>query len=172
MVPWYNGTSPQIKDLGLPPALVLDPTSVSSYVSVLDSHFSLVLINEHYDESIVLLAQELCLPLWDVTYFNQKHRSTSARVFMSETKKGLAYVPRYFCKTPLSADDRERVQRHFSADYQLYEHFQSVHEASVARFGRARMDRFVAQLHELQEYATERCGIATNEKAETGTLYC
>ena len=74
------GLNGQIKELGLDPSLVTDEAAVDSYISRLDEHFDLVLVQERFRESVVLLAELLCLPLQNVTSVSQKVRTDDERV--------------------------------------------------------------------------------------------
>ena len=74
------GLNGQIKELGLAPTLVSDLDAVRRFISELDAHFDLVLVNERFRESLVLMSDVLCLPLENVTSVSQKVRLQESRV--------------------------------------------------------------------------------------------
>ena len=61
----YLGRNQQLWDLGLMYTLHFD--LVKKKVQDVDKNFHLVLIAEHFDESLVLLSHELCWPLTNMT---------------------------------------------------------------------------------------------------------
>uniref|UniRef100_S4RRM2 Galactose-3-O-sulfotransferase 1b n=1 Tax=Petromyzon marinus TaxID=7757 RepID=S4RRM2_PETMA len=89
--------------------------------------FSLVMISEHFDESLVLLKELLCLDEEDITYFRLNARSTSM-------------APR------MDPDTYRRARRWNHLDSLLYEHFNRSLWREVARFGEGRMRAAVASL--------------------------
>ncbi len=50
---------------------------------MLEDHFSLVMITERMEESLVLLAHELCLPLYRMAAFKKNARRQGAKVVTS-----------------------------------------------------------------------------------------
>ncbi len=52
---------------------------------MLEEEFSLVMLVERMDEALVLLAHELCLPLYRVAAFKKKARREGSKVGMTET---------------------------------------------------------------------------------------
>ena len=61
----YLGRNQQLWDLGLTDTLPFD--MVEAKVQELDKNFNLVMIAEHFEESLVLLSHELCWPLANMT---------------------------------------------------------------------------------------------------------
>ena len=61
----YLGRNQQLWDLGLTDTL--QPDLVEAKVQELDKNFHLVMIAEHFEESLVLLSHQLCWPLTNMT---------------------------------------------------------------------------------------------------------
>ena len=57
------GFNQQIRDFGLRMSLIGDKDIVAERIQFINKRFKLVMINERLDESLVLLAHHLCLPL-------------------------------------------------------------------------------------------------------------
>lgn len=62
-------------DLGFPPRLYENIDEINLQIQKIEKDFSLVLIMEYFDESLVLLKREFCWDLDDILYvkFNQRH---------------------------------------------------------------------------------------------------
>ena len=73
----------QIFDLGLQKGH-LDPGTVKEHLNTLAEDFDLVLVTEKMDESLVLLAKELCLPLQYVSYTWKNKRREDFQVRISD----------------------------------------------------------------------------------------
>ena len=85
----YKGWNGQLYDLGLPHYQMTNRTAVLRKISDLDGELDFVLIMERFEESLVLLADELCIPLHELTYI-----SKLVRVSQSKVREGLNF-PRY-----------------------------------------------------------------------------
>ena len=85
----YKGWNGQLYDLGLPHYQMTNRTAVLRKISELDGELDFVLIMERFEESLVLLADELCIPLHELTFI-----SKLVRVSQSKVREGLNF-PRY-----------------------------------------------------------------------------
>ncbi|EDO33410.1 predicted protein, partial [Nematostella vectensis] len=115
-------------DLGLSPRHYDNRTKVLETILKLDREFSLVLIMEYYDESLVLLKRELCWDLEDIVYakFNQR-----------ATRK----------KSKLSRKLRKTIKKWNSADVMLYNFFNKTFWEKIKRHG----DDFYKDLKEFRQ---------------------
>lgn len=118
----------------------LDPHSPRVQQSILEveARFHLVLLQEYFDESLVLLKELLCWPLEDVLYFKLNARRAPAR-------------PR------LSGELYRRATAWNALDARLYRHFNASFWRKVDAFGRARMAREVAALRRANERMRRIC---------------
>ncbi|XP_071959897.1 galactosylceramide sulfotransferase-like [Antedon mediterranea] len=107
------GYNNQIFDLGLSRKSFRNDTIINKTIARLDQDMDLVLINEFYDESLVLLSKLLCWSLEDVLYLPKNMRPTSKKNAMSE-------------------EIREKARKRNHADTLLYNHFlKRLHERIV-----------------------------------------
>ena len=83
----------------------LDKTLVRKWIDKIDREFDLILIIEHFDFSLALLALELCWPLEDLAYLRTNE---GKKVNLSKE----AYT-------------KELIKVFNYPDYMLYEHFNS-----------------------------------------------
>merc|ERR1719483_1859814 len=120
---------------------------VSQKISELDKQFDFVLLAEHFDESLVLLAKKLCWDLRDVTYLKQNARKADKVSNITETA-------------------REQLKTWLRADFQLYEHYKAKFELEVEKYGREDLARDVATLRELNDDLIKDCvkEVADNSK--------
>ncbi|KAM4747025.1 galactose-3-O-sulfotransferase 4 [Rhinophrynus dorsalis] len=98
--------------------------------------FKLVLLAEHFDESMILLKEELCWNLDDVVTFKLNTRGASRQLEKEETKKLRAWN---------------------SLDWYLYVYFNRTFWEKVESFGRVRMDKEVRRLRERRQQLAELC---------------
>ncbi|XP_006972996.1 galactosylceramide sulfotransferase isoform X2 [Peromyscus maniculatus bairdii] len=118
----------------------LDPGSprVQEHILEVERRFHLVLLQEYFDESLVLLRELLCWDLEDVLYFKLNARRDSP-------------VPR------LSGELYRRATAWNLLDARLYHHFNASFWRKVEAFGRERMVREVAELRQANERMRRIC---------------
>ena len=92
-------------DLGMPPRFYEDKKAIKREIEKIDGDFSLVLLMEYFDESLVLLKREFCWDLDDILYvkFNQRQDR-------NETNR-------------LSEQLMKKIRAWNAADVLLYEYF-------------------------------------------------
>ncbi|XP_031804773.1 galactosylceramide sulfotransferase isoform X2 [Sarcophilus harrisii] len=118
----------------------LDPRSpqVAEHIREVEQRFHLVMLQEYFDESLVLLKELLCWELEDIVYFKLNARRASA-------------VPR------LSGELYRRATAWNQLDALLYRHFNASFWRKVEAFGRERMAREVASLRRENERMRSIC---------------
>ena len=123
-----------------------DPKAIQTKIDKLDKQFDLVLIAEHFDESMILLKDGLCWDRPDMMYVTLNEKSKSAKSVISE-------------------EARDVLRNWLNADYMLYNHFSEKFRKKVDNFGRERMLDEIRILSELREFEHKRCDIrrADNE---------
>ncbi|XP_015195810.1 galactose-3-O-sulfotransferase 2-like [Lepisosteus oculatus] len=104
--------------------------------------FQLVLLAEHFDQSMVLLQHALCWPLDAVVSFRLNARQQRA---------GSSAQP------VLSEEQRQKLREWNALDWHLYRAFNQTFWAQVERFGRERMDREVGALRSRREELAQLC---------------
>ena len=97
---------------------------------MLEANFSLVLLLERMDESLVLLARALYLPLHAVAAFRKNARKGGS-------------------KEAISHDQREILARFQAVDLAIYRHFRRRFQLAVEEFGTDRMARSVRELRNI-----------------------
>ncbi|XP_071814216.1 galactosylceramide sulfotransferase-like isoform X2 [Apostichopus japonicus] len=97
------GKNSQSKVLGLKTEYFEDEAKIKLFINQLDIELDLVLIHEYFDESVVLLARELCWNLEDVVYTIENNRSNH--------------------KPNLDSELLDNIRKFNHADVLLYDHF-------------------------------------------------
>ncbi|OCT59447.1 hypothetical protein XELAEV_18000869mg [Xenopus laevis] len=123
-------------DLGFDPDDIFTEDVASQGVRAVEDVFNLVLLAEYFDESIILLKEELCWELDDIVTFKLNARETP---------------------TQLEPDDIERLRAWNSLDWYLYVYFNRTFWEKVERFGRVRMDMELRRLRERRQHLAEMC---------------
>ena len=122
---------------------------VKQKVQEIDKSFDLVLIAEQFDQSLILLSDELCWPLQNVTSLKLNARKKSSIVTLSPRSRAL-------------------LKEWLWADYILYNHFREKLERRIIQFGVERMTREVGALKTLNKKVNEKC--VMKEVTNTKTL--
>jgi len=141
------GKNQLLWDLGMPHTDMEDEEKVGLKINDLDKQFDFVLLAEHFDESLVLLARLLCWDLSEVRYLKQNARKADKVSNITE-------------------EARSQLTGWLLGDYRLYSHYLAKFQLEVERYGREQLDRDVAILRQLNEELTKDCvkEVADNSK--------
>ncbi|XP_068130162.1 galactose-3-O-sulfotransferase 4 isoform X2 [Hyperolius riggenbachi] len=123
-------------DLGFNPNAPFTEVLAKAGMRAVESTFNLVLLVEHFDESMILLKEELCWELDDVVTFKLNIRGSSRQ---------------------LEKEEVERLRAWNALDWYLYSYFNRTFWEKVEGFGRERMDNEVRQLRERRQQLAELC---------------
>ncbi|XP_075131840.1 galactose-3-O-sulfotransferase 4-like [Leptodactylus fuscus] len=123
-------------DLGFDSDAPFTETYAKSGIRAVENIFNLVLLAEYFDESMILLKEELCWDLNDVVTFKLNSRETS--------------------KT-LDREDIKKLREWNKLDWNLYSYFNRTFWDKVEHFGRARMDYEVKKLKEKRQELAKLC---------------
>ena len=96
-----------------------NPAYIKSQLERLETQFDLVIILEHYMESIVLLKHRLCVP-YEILYIKAKNKAS--------------YTPE-----PLSEKQKANFAEFFKQDLEMYRFFNETLHKKIDAFGRERM---------------------------------
>lgn len=111
----------------------------SEVIAAVERDFSLILISEYFDESVILLQHALCWTLDDVLSFRLNSRSERSR-------------------RPLNPQTAERVKRWNSLDWRLYQHFNATFWKRVdSTLGRTKLQQEVELLRERRRKLEQMC---------------
>lgn len=142
-------------DFGFNNNLEADDPNVARAIHTLSQHFHLVLIAEHFDESLVLLKDTLCWSLDDLLFFKLNARKGSS-------------VSR------LTPEMRAKALEWNAADWRLYLHFNATFWTRVEAYGRKRMEQEVRELRrrnaEMKEICVEGGGAVEAWKIQDRSL--
>ncbi|XP_038642688.1 LOW QUALITY PROTEIN: galactose-3-O-sulfotransferase 2-like [Scyliorhinus canicula] len=119
-------------------AMAVPGFNVSTALGELERTFDLILVAEHFDESMVLLREALCWELEDVVYFKLNARSGAS-------------------VSSLNATAADRVRAWNRLDWELYRHFNASFWQRVATYGHQRMQQDLGRLRELRRRLTATC---------------
>ncbi|XP_031564586.1 galactose-3-O-sulfotransferase 3-like [Actinia tenebrosa] len=134
--------NPQSFDLGLEMEYYENITAVKNYIDFLDSEFDLVLILEHFDESLVLMKRLFCWDLKDILYVKQMERLKIERN-----------------KEVITDDLKSKIRRWNKADDMLYSHFNATLWKRIHSEGPdfyEDLEIFRSELKQLQDVCLEK----------------
>lgn len=131
----------QFFDFGLDNNLEADDPQVMKAIQNLSQHLDLVLITEHFEESLILLKDMMCWTMEDILYFKLNMRRSSS-------------------VSQLTPDLKAKALQWNGADWKLYQHFNATFWARVEAFGRGRMK---VEVEELRRRNTEMKAICIED---------
>ena len=121
-----------------------DDEYIHKSLETLTHQFDLVILVEYYFESLVLLAQLMCVPY---------------EVIWQEKLRPMSYE-----KPSIDEKVIESFQNHFKLDYAIYEHFKAILFQKIENFGPARMAHEIRRMETLFQECDEnpkRCKFIT-----------
>ncbi|XP_054772072.2 galactose-3-O-sulfotransferase 2-like [Lytechinus pictus] len=101
---WAYSRNNQIYDLGLDPQYHKNTTAVKEWIQKLQDELSLVLINEYFDESLLIMRKRFCWSFQDIAYIAKNIRIKDRRPSMRDSL-------------------RDRIREWNAADTLLYQSF-------------------------------------------------
>jgi len=118
-----------------------DESVIQGWIDYLDRTFDLVLITDYFDESMVLMKDELCWNMGDIEYL--KSNSRSKNVESISEWLGQEYV--------------DKLKEWNKADWMLYKHFNATFTKKLDDFGRDRMAQEVSKLQNANRRLERNC---------------
>ncbi|XP_038049243.1 galactosylceramide sulfotransferase-like [Patiria miniata] len=125
-------------DFGVPTTKYNDLDFIKQAIELIDKQFSLVLIAEYFEESLILLRDALC---W---------RTEDMVVFKMNTRKQTAV-------DALQIDMQQKIRHWNNGDVMLYDHFNKTLVRQIEEYGRDRMAKEVKELRKLTESYYKLC---------------
>jgi len=132
--------NPLFYDLGLDYKDYDNDSVVSNAINTIERDFDLVLLMEHFDESLTLMRRRFCWEIDDVVYFKLNERLGKNR------------RPR----DSMSADMISKIENWNNADMALYNHFQRKFWVEIYKEG-PEFHTDVMKLKARRQYYTEAC---------------
>ena len=120
----------QFFDLGLEKEQYFTDKKIKEALNEIDGSFHLVLLMEYFDESLILLARELCWDIRDVVYFRLNQRKSSD------------------ANTNLSEELVQKIRQWNRADVLLYNYFNRTFWNKIEKLG----NMFWIDVHRLRNY--------------------
>jgi len=108
----------------------------------LSQRFDLIMIKEHFDESLILLKEELCWSCQDIAYKVANQSLKPKRIISTETKSKLRHLLQY--------------------EFELYHFFLQKLRRKMDSYGKTRMKVAINHLHEAQAELHEKCQTKCN----------
>ncbi|XP_071791190.1 galactosylceramide sulfotransferase-like [Asterias amurensis] len=133
-----HARSPMIYNFGLPKADLGDVRKIEAKIEELEMQFDLVMMTEHFEESLILFRHLMCWEIDDIVFFKLNARSKSS------------------VKT-VSASVADKIKKWNYGDVKLYETFNKTFWRKVREFGEDRMREEVAQLKMRKDFFSKHC---------------
>lgn len=140
------------------------------YEALIRRAFKLILVSEHFDQSMILLRHALCWPLDAVVSFSLNARQQKPSIggisgsWVSkavEVAGGGGRGGRSQAKTPpnlsLTEEQREKLRQWNALDWYLYKAFNQTFWEEIDRFGQSQMEQEVALLRTRRDDLARVC---------------
>lgn len=131
--------NPLFYDLGLDYKDYHNISVVKNAIKTLDQDFDMVLLMEHFDESLILLRRQLCWKIDDVVYFKLNERLSKNRQIK-----------------PMSNDTIMKIEKWNDADIKLYKYFKDRFWKEVEKQGPGFFDD-VNELKRKRKFYAGKC---------------
>ncbi|XP_059193075.1 galactosylceramide sulfotransferase-like [Centropristis striata] len=138
-------------DFGQDHTLDPDDPRVERSIKVIAERFQLVMLMEHFEESLILLKDTLCWEMDDLLFFKLNSRSEST-------------------VSKLTPELRAKALQWNGADWKLYKHFNLTFWKKVEDYGRKRMEEDVAELRRRNAEMVQIC-IEGGHSVEPGSIH-
>jgi galactosylceramide sulfotransferase len=136
---WYfRSKNHMFFDIGYDVNRAEEQPYVQQAISEMDNHFTLILLTDFFDESLILMKHLLCWGWDDIVYIKFKMRIEEA-------------------KAEVNVDLSERIKKWNHADFMLYDYFNKTFWQKVDAFGRDKMEAELVTFREQQKLAEEEC---------------
>ena len=119
--------------------------------------FDLVLIAEKFEESLVLLAYDLCLDLKQVAYLHLNKRPKDSLVKQKRSLNPRLYNKNRFQRARLSSSEVKLLKEWQAGDETLYKHFKAKLDKRIRGFGVKEMEEKVSELQEYVDQLRSEC---------------
>jgi galactosylceramide sulfotransferase len=146
--------NPQMFDLGLDMKFYQDIKAVNEYINFLDGEFDVVLILEHFDESLVLMKRLFCWEMRDILYIKQMERLKSEKN-----------------REVITNEVRSKIMSWNQADAMLYRHFNNTLWKRISLEGPGFYEDLKIFREELQHVKDECLDEGTHKTKAYGRRY-
>ena len=127
---WHYARNNQLCDMGLEPSTYANETFVNETIDRLEKEFSMVIINEFFDESLLVMKRMLCWSFKDILYLSKNQRPN---------------------RSNLTEETRNKIRKWNRADFLLYERFNRTLWKKIGEYG----PTFSADLAEFRRLLNE-----------------
>jgi len=132
-------------DLGVDDAY--DVKAVEQKILEMDNTFHMVMILEHFDESVALMRNLLCWSFLDVTSLKLNSRTVAK-------------------EDVIGKETRRLLQEIMAPDYKVYNFFKSKFLKHLRIFGQERMAEELDQVEKANDFMSETCGFIESDNSE------
>lgn len=131
MIKKHEGQNMMLADFGLPVGSLNNESAVAAKIAEIEADFDLIMVMEHFDESLVLLRELLCWDWVDMTYLKLNSWQETRRSFISPV-------------------GRAKLKAWLWGDLLLYNHFKKQFDNAVRKNG-DNMEHGLKMLHYLNK---------------------
>ena len=144
-----------LRDFGFPFQQIKNMQFIDSKIKEIDNNFNLILVQERFDESIILLKDLLCWNNTDILHLKLNPASSK--------------------KSELSEDTRRSLETYLKADIRLYNYFYKKFIQKIQNFGERKIKSEIVGLKEDIKKTQKDCGIkkmkSTNQSIDRHVMY-
>jgi hypothetical protein len=144
-----------LRDFGFPFQQIKNMEFIDSKIREIEKNFNLILIQERFDESIILLKDLLCWDNTDILHLKLNPASSK--------------------KSELSEETRRSLETYLEVDIRLYNYFYKKFIQKIQTFGESKIKSEIVGLKEDIKKNQKDCGIkkmkSTNQSIDRHVMY-
>ena len=144
-----------LRDFGFPFQQIKNMVFIDSKIREIEKNFNLILIQERFDESIILLKDLLCWNNTDILHLKLNPASSK--------------------KSELSEETRRSLESYLEADIRLYNYFYKKFIQKIKTFGKSKIKSEIVGLKKDIKKTQKDCGIkkmkSTNQSIDRHVMY-
>ena len=144
---WYYAQNSQMYDLGLDTGKdFYNKTIINALIRKLEKEFTLILITEYFDESLLILKKELCWDFHDIVYLPKNSRES---------------------RRNLTDELRQKIRLFNYADVLLYDYFNKTLWKKITEYG-PNFEHDLQYFRELNHHIFQQCGNNASKIVKSG----
>jgi len=148
---WWGilGRNQMMFDFGLEDDEMENKTIIDDKIMEMDKNFDLVLIHERFEESMILLKEQLCWDFSDIVSMKLNKRPNES-------------------KSKLSDEGRKSLEEYLDADIRLYTHFKHKFEQKIKSFDISSLSNEISTLQSYTRQSKINCNITEENQILNG----
>ena len=137
------------------------PAEIGNILEETENFYDLVMLQDRFDESLILLKEKFCWEMEDVLFLVQNRNNDSDQKNSDQKSSSQIFSKlrskRSKLTDSLSDSQKQKIKNWNQVDTALYNHFATVLDSKIEKFGVLRMEREVEKLRAENDKIHKKC---------------